>query len=79
MREEGGDLLVFASHPAAAPGVQALVLPGDAPGPEGWIGQRYDLEFSRGNSPVPSLLRWLIFRDVGSVQSKDAVLWLPAP
>ena len=69
----------FASHPAAAPGVQALVLPGDAPGPEGWIGQRYDLEFSRGNSPVPSLLRWLIFRDVGSVQSKDAVLWLPAP
>jgi uncharacterized protein (TIGR03663 family) len=69
----------FASHPTAASDVQALVLPGDAPGPNGWIGQRYDLEFSRGDAPVPSLIRWLIFRDVGSVQSKDAVLWLPAP
>ena len=69
----------FATHPAAAPDVQALVLPGETPGPEGWIGQRYNIELSRGDTRVPSLLSWLIFRDVGSVQSRDAVLWLPAP
>lgn len=69
----------FASHPAAASDVQALLLPGDAPGPAGWIGQRYNLEFVRGDAPVPGLMRWLIFRDVGDIQTRDAVLWLPQP
>jgi uncharacterized protein (TIGR03663 family) len=69
----------FVAHPTAAPDVQALVLAGDASGPEGWIGQRYHLEFSRGDAPAPNLISWLIFRDVGGTQSRDAVLWLPAP
>jgi hypothetical protein len=69
----------FSAHPVVAPDVQALVLPGDASGPEGWIGQRYDLEFIPGDAPAPNLISWLIFRNVGSIQSRAAVLWLPAP
>jgi uncharacterized protein (TIGR03663 family) len=66
------------SHPTAESGVQALLLPGDAPGPAGWIGQRYELELLRG-ADRSNLLRWLIYRDVGSVETRDAVLWLPKP
>ena len=68
----------FVSHPAVGGDVQALLLPGDAPGPVGWIGQRYDIEWTRG-ADRSNLLRWLIYRDVGSVETRDAVLWLPKP
>jgi len=69
----------FAAPPAAGEEVQALLLSGDAPAPAGWVGQRYNVEFTRPDERVPDFLRWLIFRDVGSVQTKDAVLWLPKP
>jgi uncharacterized protein (TIGR03663 family) len=69
----------FVAHPAASADVQALLLPGEAPGPAGWISQRYNLEFIRGDAPVPGLLRWLLFRDVRNVQTRDAVLWLLQP
>ncbi len=69
----------FAAHPTASGDAQALLLPGDAPAPAGWIGQRYNLDFTRGDAPPAGLLRWLIFRDTGSVQTRDAVLWLPKP
>ncbi len=69
----------FVARPTASGDAQALLLPGDAPAPAGWIGQRYNLEFTRGDAPPSGLLRWLIFRDTGSVQTRDAVLWLPKP
>ena len=68
----------FVSHPTAGGDAQAWLLAGDAPGPAGWIGQRYDIELTRG-ADRSNLLRWLIYRDVGSVQTRDAVLWLPKP
>ncbi len=68
----------FVSPPTTAEGAQALLLPSDTPGPAGWIGQHYDLEFTRG-ADRGSLLSWLIYRDVGSVDSREAVLWLPKP
>ncbi len=69
----------FAAPPAAGEDTQALLLPGDAPAPAGWIGQRYNLEFTRDDGPSPGLLRWLLFRDDGQVLTRDAVLWLPKP
>jgi uncharacterized protein (TIGR03663 family) len=68
----------FVPHLTAAEGDQALLLPSGAPGPAGWIGQHYDLEFTRG-ADQGSLLSWLIYRDVGSVDASEAVLWLPKP
>jgi hypothetical protein len=66
-------------HPQASGGAQALLLAADAPPPaSGWISQRYNVESVPGTAS-PSRLRWLIFRDVGSVQTRDAVLWIPGP
>ena len=68
----------FVPHPTASETDQALLLPSDAPGPAGWIGQHHDLDFSRG-ADHGSLRSWLIYRDVGSVDSRAVVLWLPKP
>ncbi len=68
----------FVSHPTVAEGDQALLLSSDALGPSGWVGQHYDLEFTRG-ADRGNLLTWLIYRDVGSVDARKAVLWLPKP
>lgn len=68
----------FLERPAAAPDVQALVLTANSPAPaEEWIAQKYQIEMTRG---VPAgALRALIFRDVGSIDSNDAVLWVLKP
>jgi uncharacterized protein (TIGR03663 family) len=68
----------FVPHATASESDQALLLPSDAPGPSGWIGQRYNLDLTRGTDHG-SLLSWLIYRDVGSVETRDAVLWLSKP
>ncbi len=68
----------FVQRPTASLDVQALVLPGNASAPaEGWIAQRYQIEFTRGASG--SALRALIFRDSGSIEALDAMLWIPKP
>ncbi|MDE3089587.1 MAG: glycosyltransferase family 39 protein [Chloroflexota bacterium] len=70
----------FVTHPVATVDTPALLLTGDAPAPIGsWISQRYNLEFARVDAPLPSRVRWLMFRDVGSAQARTAVLWLPMP
>jgi len=35
------------------------------------------LENVRIAAPSPNLLRWLVFRDVGSAEFVDVVLWVP--
>jgi len=68
------------SRPTATEGTQALLLPSQAPAPaSGWMSQTYRLETRRGTEPIPGLLRWLLFRDVGAVESVDAALWIPQP
>ena len=44
----------------------------------GWISQTFRLEETRSETNL-NLLRWLIFRDVGSVESTSVKLWIPAP
>lgn len=62
-----------------APGTQALVISVGAPAPAGaWIAQRYQIELTRGLGPVSSL-RALVYRDVGALESADAILWVPRP
>ncbi len=69
----------FAQRPATAPSTQAFILSANAPAPaEGWIAQRYQIERTLGIARV-STLRALIFRDVGNIDSTDAVLWVPKP
>lgn len=69
----------FSAHPSAAPGIQAVLLPMSAPPPaNGWIAQKYQVEMTHGTAPF-SALRELIYRDVGDLDSTDAVLWIPQP
>jgi len=71
--------LKFAAHPTSQ-NAQALILPPNAPAPaSGWMSQVYWLETSRTATPNPSLLRWLMFRDVGEIGFDSAVLWIPQP
>lgn len=71
--------LKFSAHPIAQE-TQALLLPPNAPAPAaGWMSQRYWLETSRTAAPNPSLLRWLLFRDVGEIGFNSVVLWIPQP
>lgn len=68
----------FVEHPIATADMQALVLTSNAAPPgEGWIAQKYQIEMTRGVQS--SALRALIFRDVGSIDSIDAVLWITKP
>jgi hypothetical protein len=57
---------------------QALILPSTAPAPApNWVAQAYRVEVAR--VPQANLLRWLLFRDVGAVESANVVLWMPTP
>jgi uncharacterized protein (TIGR03663 family) len=70
----------FAAHPVVTQDAQALLLPSDAPAPgSGWIGQTYHLETQRSVSALSSLIRWLLFRDLGNLNYIDATLWIQQP
>ena len=69
----------FVAHPRADENALALLLPVNVRGPLGWIGQAYTLESLQGIAVNPSMLRWLLYRDVGGAQTIDAVLWTPPP
>ncbi|MBI5035440.1 MAG: glycosyltransferase family 39 protein [Chloroflexi bacterium] len=70
----------FSARPSATSEAQALILPSDADAPaSGWMSQTYRLETARNATPLPSLLRWLMYRDVGATDNASAALWLPQP
>jgi hypothetical protein len=70
----------FATHPIANDETQALILPIDAPTPaNGWISQTFQIESARGAEETASLLRWLIFRDIGALENSNVALWIPQP
>jgi hypothetical protein len=70
----------FTARPMVTQDVQAVLLPSNAPTPAmDWIGQRYRLEGGHSAEPTPNFLRWLIYRDVGTIEFADVVLWMPAP
>lgn len=69
----------FAARPIAA---QALLLPAPALAPASdWMGQTYTLEMRRASAPRTSLewLRWLVFRDVGTLERVRVELWMRQP
>jgi len=69
----------FAARTTLVPGTQAIVSVVGAPTPPGaWIAQRYRLEMTRGVD-AGGRLRALIYRDVGLLESTDAILWVPRP
>jgi hypothetical protein len=68
----------FQTRPTMSPGIQALLLPVGAPfNPGSLMSQHYRLEVTRSVAPQQDFLRWLIFRDSGSLDFSDAVLWIP--
>ncbi|MCL4395236.1 MAG: glycosyltransferase family 39 protein [Chloroflexi bacterium] len=70
----------YAGRPAVGKDTQAVLLAPDAPAPAAnWISQRYQIEQQSVAGARPGLLRWLLFRDVGTVETVDVVLWLPPP
>ena len=69
-----------ASRSSVTQDTHAVLLPVRAPAPaEGWMGQTYALETHRDPSASSSLLRGLLFRDVGALESVDVTLWIPQP
>lgn len=70
----------FTARPVVTSDTHAILLPANAPAPaSGWISQRYRIETIDRPTPLPNVLRWLLFRDVGEVESIGAALWIPAP
>ncbi len=70
----------FVSHPTMVPEIEALVLSPNTPiNPGKLMSQRYQLETARSAGGQTNLLRWLIFRDIGSEQATQAVVWIPQP
>jgi uncharacterized protein (TIGR03663 family) len=69
----------FVARPRADATIPAMLLPVNAPAPAGWIGQAYTLEVVQGKGLTPGVLRWLFYRDMGSIESINAVLWTPPP
>jgi hypothetical protein len=70
----------FAARPLVTQDVQVLLLSARAPAPaSGWMGQTYSLETQRAAGASTGLLRWLLFRDVGVVESVDVTLWMKQP
>jgi uncharacterized protein (TIGR03663 family) len=70
----------YAARPSVTQDVRVLLLPSRAPAPaSGWMGQTYSLETQRGAGASSSLLRWLLFRDIGALESTDVTLWMPQP
>lgn len=71
----------FVTRPTAA-AAQALLLPAPATAPSSdWMGQTYTLEMRRASAPRTSLewLRWLLFRDVGTIERVSVELWMRQP
>jgi hypothetical protein len=59
---------------------QVRILPARAAAPAAdWMGQTYSLETQRGQGISSGLLRWLLFRDVGEIESVDVTLWMRQP
>lgn len=70
----------YVARPAATPEIAALVLRSDAPAPaSGWMRQIYRIELAPSNQAILNPLRWLIFRDVGEINSLAVALWIPQP
>jgi hypothetical protein len=70
----------FAARPSVTQDTQVLLVPSRASAPaSGWMGQTYTLETQRGASALAGLLRWLLFRDVGAVESVSVTLWMRQP
>ncbi len=70
----------FESHPVMVPGIEALIVPPDAPvNPGNLISQHYEIQATRDSLVQPNFLRWLIFRDTGPANYTEAVLWIPQP
>ena len=69
----------FVVHPRVDERTGAMLLPVNVLAPAGWIGQEYTLDYVQGNGSTASVLRWLLYRDVGAVQTINAVLWTPPP
>jgi hypothetical protein len=70
----------FAARPLVTQDVQVLLLSARAPAPaSGWMGQTYSLETQRAAGASTGLLRWLLFRDAGVVESVDVTLWMKQP
>ncbi len=70
----------FTTRPVVAADTHAILLPANAPAPaSGWISQRYRIETIDRPTPLPNVLRWLLFRDIGDVESIGVALWIPAP
>jgi hypothetical protein len=70
----------FTTRPVVTADTHAILLPANAPAPaSGWISQRYRIETIDRPTPLPNVLRWLLFRDIGDVESIGVALWIPAP
>ncbi len=70
----------FETHPAMVPGIQALIVPPDAPvNPGNLMSQHYQIQATRNSLVQPNFLRWLVFRDAGTADYSEAVLWIPQP
>lgn len=72
--------LKFTARPTATSEAQAIILPSNANAPaSGWMSQTYRLETGRNATPLPNLLRWLMYRDIGATDNASATLWIPQP
>jgi hypothetical protein len=70
----------FAARPLVTQDEQLLLLPSRVVAPaSGWMGQTYTLEAQRGVGASSGLLRWLLFRDVGAMESVGVTLWMRQP
>jgi hypothetical protein len=70
----------FAVRPLVTQDTQALLLTGRPAAPASdWMGQMYTLETRRGVGVSSGLLRWLMFRDAGAMESTDVMLWIRQP
>ncbi len=70
----------FISHPSMVPQIQALLVPLNAPVQPGTLmSQRYRLEAVRDPTAPLSFVPWLIYRNVGTNDYTQAVLWIPQP
>jgi hypothetical protein len=70
----------FIARASVAQDVQIVLVPAGTPAPaSGWMGQTYTLESMRAEGASLGWMRWLIFRDVGTVQKQSVTLWIRQP
>jgi hypothetical protein len=70
----------FAPRASVTQEPQAFLLAPRAPAPgSGWIRQTYTLENQRAQGGTQNLLRWLLFRDIGALESDSVTLWMRQP